>query len=1072
MKRSRLSIGLFILIINIFLLNITAQSSPPSPDLWQRLIDEGLIGEYISSMRDAHDRGINNPARKDPAIQLSTDKAGEVDTVNVLILLVDFSDNQYTGGYVAGTPADFDSVLFSQNRLNPTGSMTEFYLENSYGKFFIKGDIFGWYRLPETYAYYVDGQKGFGYWPNNAQKMVYDAVLMANDDVDYTQYDYTGSGGFPDGQLDGLFVIHAGTGYEETGNVNEIHSHAWNMGSHALVLDGIYVSEYSMEPEERVGSQSVTDIGVFCHEYGHFLGLPDLYDPDYEPPTSAGLGSWSLMAGGSWNNSGRVPAHFDAWSKTYLGFVNDVQVISNLTDVEFPQIESEPVIYRLWQGGSTYSQYFLVENRQKVGFDIALPGSGLLIYHVDESQWGNWNVNNYHVALEQADGLYQLEFSDNDGDAADPYPGYTNSRSFDDLTTPNSRAYAGYQTQVAVWDISNSDSLMTANLDIEWSHPYFTLDSMIFDDNDGDGFLEPLESVQIYIYLKNAWKTATGVSLNVNSNDPDMIYTIPTVSIGNIIGNGGVGSNAGNPLEITIPNIAYPTYDSIYITITSDGGQFEMVVGVEKIIGETDILMVDDDRGDNIDLLYKDDFRAKMAPFDVWEKATLGSPSATDLNNYGTVVWFTGDTSSNLLNPADVAALKGFLDNGGGLFLTGQGLAQELHNEDSAFLADYLHTLKDINMFNYKHDGVPGSIIGDGISVRYLSGANQEFTTSQQIEEIAPAEPEFVFQGGGTSALSYSGSYKVVYFNWGYEAISNNYTTYDKRDTVLANILYFLTDWTPPQCLDSDGDGFGDSNEPDNRCADDNCDAVYNPDQLDSDNDGIGDLCDNCPGTFNLDQTDSDGDGVGDACDNCNSINNPIQKDADSDGVGDACDNCTYVANTNQANSDADSLGNACDNCPGIENLAQEDADTDNVGDACDNCTYIANTNQANSDADSLGNACDNCPEFANFTQEDSDFDTVGDSCDNCIDVPNPDQTDSNGDGAGDACSYVCGDANGSGDLNILDITFLISYLYKDGPIPDPAEAGDVNGNGVMNILDITYMIAYLYKGGPEPICP
>ncbi|MEW5922583.1 MAG: M14 family zinc carboxypeptidase [Candidatus Zixiibacteriota bacterium] len=68
--------------------------------------------------------------------------------------------------------------------------------------------------------------------------------------------------------------------------------------------------------------------------------------------------------------------------------------------------------------------------------------------------------------------------------------------------------------------------------------------------------------------------------------------------------------------------------------------------------------------------------------------------------------------------------------------------------------------------------------------------------------------------------------------------------------------------------------------------------------------------------------------------------------------------------------------------------------------------------------------------------------------------------------------NYMCGDANSSLSLNILDVTFLISYLYKGGPIPNPPEAGDANGNGSTNILDVTYLITYLYKGGPAPVCP
>jgi len=66
---------------------------------------------------------------------------------------------------------------------------------------------------------------------------------------------------------------------------------------------------------------------------------------------------------------------------------------------------------------------------------------------------------------------------------------------------------------------------------------------------------------------------------------------------------------------------------------------------------------------------------------------------------------------------------------------------------------------------------------------------------------------------------------------------------------------------------------------------------------------------------------------------------------------------------------------------------------------------------------------------------------------------------------------YFCGDANNDLAVNILDITFLISFLYKDGPDPEILEACDVNGDGTVNILDITYLISYLYKGGPDPAC-
>jgi Dockerin type I domain len=71
-----------------------------------------------------------------------------------------------------------------------------------------------------------------------------------------------------------------------------------------------------------------------------------------------------------------------------------------------------------------------------------------------------------------------------------------------------------------------------------------------------------------------------------------------------------------------------------------------------------------------------------------------------------------------------------------------------------------------------------------------------------------------------------------------------------------------------------------------------------------------------------------------------------------------------------------------------------------------------------------------------------------------------------------DMINYLCGDANGNGLLNIQDITYLINFLYKMGPDPDPLKAGDPNGNSIVNIQDITYLINFLYKGGPAPICP
>ncbi len=203
-------------------------------------------------------------------------------------------------------------------------------------------------------------------------------------------------------------------------------------------------------------------------------------------------------------------------------------------------------------------------------------------------------------------------------------------------------------------------------------------------------------------------------------------------------------------------------------------------------------------------------------------------------------------------------------------------------------------------------------------------------------------------------------------------------------------------------------------------------------DYPDTDGDGITDPFDNCPTVFNPDQIDLDGDGVGDVCDNCVTSFNPDQADADVDGKGDFCDNCPTTANPDQLNTDGDYEGDVCDNCPTVSNPGQADTDSDGKGDLCDNCPAIANPTQIDSDNDGIGDACDPI----------------------CCDI------------------NKAGDANNNGAVNALDVTYLINFLYKQGPQPPCFSQGDCNGNGIINALDVTYLINFLYKHGPAPICP
>ncbi|MBN1593896.1 MAG: M6 family metalloprotease domain-containing protein [Candidatus Coatesbacteria bacterium] len=394
-----------------------------------------------------------------------------------LLILVDFEDNPAQYGL-----DHFREKLFSKDEF-PTGSFRDFYLDNSYGKLDIEGDVAGWYRMPNDYSYYVNHYYGFGSYPQNAQKLVEDAVSAADEDVDFSDYDND-----DDGIVDMLIVAHAGV--EGAGDPDGIWSHV-SATSGFLPTDGVYVFKFAMCPE-------ISSIGVYCHEFGHVLGLPDLYDTDY---SSTGVGSWTLMASGAHNGGGETPAHLDAWCKMRLGWIEPILVEEKLPSAPIPAVENEPVVYQLWTLGNVEDEYFLIENRQRIGFDAELPGDGLLIYHIDNSVRNNRDENHYKVAVEQADGLFELE-SGGRADSGDPFPGITDNRRFDSYSTPNSRDYGNNKTHVEIVAISDSGLEMTANIAVKETSPDFLLATIDIEDQD-DGEFSAGETLSMRFRIEN-----------------------------------------------------------------------------------------------------------------------------------------------------------------------------------------------------------------------------------------------------------------------------------------------------------------------------------------------------------------------------------------------------------------------------------------------------------------------------------------------------------------------------------------------------------------------------------------
>lgn len=401
--------------------------------------------------------------------------------VRVIVVLVEFSDKQMTA-----TVKHFEDLFFSTGVL-PNGSVKEYFKEVSGGLVDVTGAVVGPYQLPQKLSWYANGNFGIGKpsGTTRARNMAHDAAVAADPAVDFKPYDNDGNG-----FVDAFIVVHAGKGGEQTGNSNDIWSHKWVLPA-TYVTDATKIFAYLTIPEDA-------KIGVSAHELGHLLfGWPDLYDTD---DTSEGVGNWCLMGGGSWNGGGDIPAHPSAWCKIGQGWASVTNVTTDGSR-NIPDVKVSRDVLRLWKDGTGGPEYFLLENRQRTGFDAKLPGDGLLIWHVDEAQPDNTNETHYKVGLVQGDNKRNLELKQNRGDAGDPYPGSSNNQAFSPSSAPSSKSYAGQDTCVSVTNISAAAATMTANVSVHCGK------SALKDAKDSkDGIKERKEFKEIRKDLKDARK--------------------------------------------------------------------------------------------------------------------------------------------------------------------------------------------------------------------------------------------------------------------------------------------------------------------------------------------------------------------------------------------------------------------------------------------------------------------------------------------------------------------------------------------------------------------------------------
>ena len=368
-----------------------------------------------------------------------------------------------------------------------TGTMQDYYREVSYGNLTVDGTVYDWVTTSNTDEYYAGEVWGRDPRFSHVGEYITEILALNDSAIDFGQYDNDGPDGIAnsgddDGYVDFIAIVHPETGAEchPTGLLNNVWSHRWRL---AAWPEGEYASDdpaagggviriddYTIMPALNCRGGMI-EIGVFCHEFGHAFGLPDLYDRDFDEGSeqSFGIGYWGLMGYGGWNTPTR-PAHMEAWSKAELGWLDPTVVTFDLFGWPIASSTASPTAFKLWANGGPGPEYFLVEYRTATGFDRHLRGEGLLIWHVDESRANNNLEEHKLLDLECWDqtgpdhtiDADQLDSRVSYGGVGDPY---YSGRVFSPSTNPSSVSYRGAETGVEVAGLSMpGEDTMVANL--------------------------------------------------------------------------------------------------------------------------------------------------------------------------------------------------------------------------------------------------------------------------------------------------------------------------------------------------------------------------------------------------------------------------------------------------------------------------------------------------------------------------------------------------------------------------------------------------------------------------------
>jgi M6 family metalloprotease-like protein len=335
-----------------------------------------------------------------------------------LVILVNFQDVTFET-----SKAEMDSMLTGKNYtrdysynyngknyvVSSEGSAWKYFYDSSNGHYDPQFDVVGPVMVSKNMAYYGKNVNDFDAAP---WTMVKEACQLVDDSVDFQQYDND-----HDGYVDFVYVIYAGYGEADGGDKNTIWPHSYWLLDAGITckMDGKYVDLYACGNEMDSYTDHHTGIGTFCHEFSHVLGLPDLYTT--EGQTHKTLGSWDILDYGPYNNDGNTPPAYSAYERFFMGWLIP-RLIVDAENVELEELQksnsalliSSSDQHNLIGNDPKPTTFYMLENRQQIGWDEYLPGHGMMLTKVqyDYNKWLENAVNNSSsrmgVDLIEADG--------------------------------------------------------------------------------------------------------------------------------------------------------------------------------------------------------------------------------------------------------------------------------------------------------------------------------------------------------------------------------------------------------------------------------------------------------------------------------------------------------------------------------------------------------------------------------------------------------------------------------------------------------------------------------------------